>query len=180
MLRGRMFCLISAVCLLAGSPAARAQDVLGHATAGELVEALKPGGFSETRGLLVEATPLATNSYGDTLAATVNLAIQFDFNSAGISLQSESLLKSLGEALASPDLSQYRFLIGGHTDAVGSDAFNLELSRERAEATRNFLVSRYGIQSDRLVTRAFGKSALLLPDQPLDGRNRRVEISTLQ
>lgn len=179
MILRRMFFLTSGFCLLLALPAARAQEVLDHATAGELVDALNPG-FSETRGLLVEASPVSTNSYGDTLAATVNLAIHFDFNSADISLQSEALLKSLGEALASPALSQYRFLIGGHTDAVGSDAFNMELSRERAEATRNFLVSRYGIASDRLVTRAFGKSALLLPGQPQDGRNRRVEISTLQ
>lgn len=177
MITGRMFRLIIGFCLLAAPPAAQAQEVLDQATAGELVDALTPG-FSQTRGLLIEATP--TNSYGDTLAATVNLAIQFDFNSADISLQSEALLKSLGEALASPGLAQYRFLIGGHTDAVGSEGFNMELSRDRAEATRNFLVSRYGIESERLVTRAFGKSVLLLPDQPEDGRNRRVEISTLQ
>ena len=153
-------------------------DLLATASPEQLVEALTPK-YSKTRGLLVETTPIAVNSFGDELAATVNLAVEFEFNSATLTPQAETLLSVLGEALGKPELSGFRFLVGGHTDAVGSDDFNLELSERRAQATRDFIKAKYAVSDERLVVRAFGETALLVPDVPDDGRNRRVEISTL-
>ncbi|MCF3641088.1 OmpA family protein [Rhizobium sp. TRM95111] len=154
------------------------RDPWTAASADEIARGLIPA-FSKTRGLLVETTPIATNSYGDALAATVNLAVEFEFNSAALTEKAATLLDALGEALGRPELAQYRFVLGGHTDAVGSDTFNLDLSRQRAETTARFLAERYGVGSERLVLRAFGETALLLPDRPDDARNRRVEVSTL-
>lgn len=126
------------------------------------------------------AAAATTNSYGDKVSATVNLAVTFRLGSAELTKDARYLLDSVGKALQSSELSRYRFLIGGHTDATGSDYANLELSRRRAESATNYLVEYYQVDPHRLVVRAFGEDALLYPDYPDDGRNRRVEISTLQ
>ena len=171
--------MLAAACAApARGQVAGTQGLIADASPEQLVDALTPK-FAATRGLLVEASPVAVNRFGDELAATVNLAVEFEFNSATLTPQAEKLLAVLGEALGKPELSGYRFLVGGHTDAVGSDAFNLDLSARRAEATRAFLRKNHAVSDDRLVVRAFGETALLVPDAPDDGRNRRVEISTL-
>ncbi|MEL7371264.1 MAG: OmpA family protein [Myxococcota bacterium] len=67
--------------------------------------------------------------------------------------------------------------IEGHTDNVGSDAANLKLSRERAEAVKKYLTDN-GIDSERLATEGFGPSRPLAPNLTRRGReqNRRVEF----
>lgn len=164
--------------------AAQAQDVLTTATPDLLVRSLNPVLVQKekTRGLkIVAAKDLETvNSYGDKLAATVNLAVNFHFGSAELTPQAERLLDNVGTALQSSDLASYRFVIGGHTDATGTDADNLDLSRARAASTTRYLLTHYKIDPKRLVLRAFGETALLFPADPEDGRNRRVEISTLK
>ena len=164
--------------------AAGAQEVLTTATPDLLIRSLDPVLVQKerTRGLkIVGAKELeAINSYGDKLAATVNLAVNFHFGSAELTPQAQRLLDNVGKALHSSDLTSYRFVIGGHTDATGTDGDNLQLSRARAASATQYLVSHYEIAPQRLVVRAFGETALLFPDNPEDGRNRRVEISTLK
>lgn len=164
--------------------AASAQDILTTATPDLLVRSLNPVLVQKekTRGLkIVGAKDLElTNSYGDKVAATVNLAVNFHFGSAELTPQAQRLLDSVGKALSSTDLQSYRFLIGGHTDAAGPDNDNLELSRARAASATRYLLAHHGIDPRRLVLRAFGETALLFPADPEDGRNRRVEISTLK
>lgn len=164
--------------------AASAQEILTTATPDLLVRSLDPVLVQKekTRGLKITgAKDLALiNSYGDKVAATVNLAVNFHFGSAELTPQAQRLLDSVGVALQSSDLASYRFLIGGHTDAAGTDDENLDLSRARAAATIRYLLTHYRIEPRRLVLRAFGETALLFPADPEDGRNRRVEISTLK
>ena len=71
-------------------------------------------------------------------------------------------------------------VIEGHTDDVGSDALNQDLSRRRAEAVRRFLVSS-GIPSDRVIARGFGEAFPVAPNTNVAGRqqNRRVEVVIL-
>jgi outer membrane protein OmpA-like peptidoglycan-associated protein len=184
---GSMHCkfftsLMATVSLVAG--AASAQEVLTTATPDLLVRSLDPVLVQKerTRGLkIVGAKDLETiNSYGDKLAATVNLAVNFHLGSAALTPQAQQLLDNVGKALQSSDLTSYRFVIGGHTDATGGDGDNLQLSRARAASATQYLVSHYKIAPQRLVVRAFGETALLFPNNPEDGRNRRVEISTLK
>jgi len=85
----------------------------------------------------------------------------------------------LAAALKDDRLADWDFLVGGHTDAVGSDAYNLTLSDRRAIAVRNYLMSSHGISGDRLIEKGFGESRLLDPKHPNDGVNRRVQITTL-
>lgn len=68
------------------------------------------------------------------------------------------------------------FLVEGHTDAVGSAAFNLALSDRRAESVAQALVDYFGIPPENLVFQGYGESLLAVPTQNDEPRNRRVEI----
>ena len=69
----------------------------------------------------------------------IDLEINFDYNSADISKRSLSSVQALGQALTNPDLKGSTFIVAGHTDAVGSDAYNQDLSERRA--TRSSAIS---------------------------------------
>lgn len=70
--------------------------------------------------------------------------------------------------------------IAGHTDSRGTVAYNMRFSLRRAEAVREYLVSK-GIAAARLVVKAYGESQPVADDQTEDGRfkNRRVELQPL-
>jgi len=88
----------------------------------------------------------------------------------------EKLSKLAGILLAYP--GAYRLEIEGHTDAVGSDEYNLKLSQERAESVRNYMVQA-GVAADRIIAaRGFGKTRPVASNETAAGRqvNRRVEI----
>lgn len=68
--------------------------------------------------------------------------------------------------------------IEGHTDLIGGDAFNLKLSRERANAVKSFLVDSMRMDPERIIARGFGRSQPLVREGDADAQapNRRVEI----
>ena len=66
----------------------------------------------------------------------------------------------LGEALTSSDLKGRTFVVAGHTDAKGSETYNQGLSERRADAVKRFLLEKYGLEADRLVTVGYGASKL--------------------
>ncbi|MEO0731214.1 MAG: OmpA family protein [Bacteroidota bacterium] len=70
---------------------------------------------------------------------------------------------------------RYRVTIGGHTDDVGEEADNLELSRQRALAVKNYLVGR-GVEENRIRTEGFGESRPVADNAKPEGRakNRRT------
>jgi outer membrane protein OmpA-like peptidoglycan-associated protein len=70
-----------------------------------------------------------------------------------------------------------QFIVEGHTDAVGSDAYNLKLSRARAEAIKKALVAYYVISPRNLKTVGLGERYLKIPTAEAEGENRRVSIS---
>ena len=67
----------------------------------------------------------------------------------------------------------------GHTDAKGLATYNQTLSEQRAASVRKFLVQRFPIQPDALVSIGLGETELKRPDEPNAGINRRVEFSLL-
>ena len=71
--------------------------------------------------------------------------------------------------------------IDGHTDSVGSEAYNQRLSQARAQAVVEYLV-KHGISRDRLVAKGFGESKPVAPNTTPEGRakNRRVEFKILE
>jgi len=67
--------------------------------------------------------------------------------------------------------------VAGHTDSRGSDKYNMKLSQRRAEAVRNYLISK-GIAADRLTAKGYGESQPVADNATDEGRfkNRRVEL----
>jgi outer membrane protein OmpA-like peptidoglycan-associated protein len=102
--------------------------------------------------------------------------IYFGFNSDRIRKESEPILREIADILdRNPD---WTLSINGHTDNVGGDAYNLDLSRRRSEAVHKALVERFGIAADRLTTGGHGASAPKDTNDTPEGRarNRRVEL----
>ena len=103
-------------------------------------------------------------------------SIYFSFNSDAIRAESEPTLKDIADILRRhPD---WRLAVNGHTDGIGGDDSNLELSRRRAAAVTAALTTRYGIDAGRLRFAGFGKSQPRDTNDTLEGRarNRRVEL----
>jgi outer membrane protein OmpA-like peptidoglycan-associated protein len=113
------------------------------------------------------------------LAATkpkIDLDIQFDYNSADISKGSASAVQELGKALSNPDLKGSTFVVAGHTDAIGGEAYNQELSERRADTIKKYLTEKYGIAGANLVTVGYGESKPKDANVPMDPTNRRVQV----
>ena len=113
------------------------------------------------------------------IAATkpkIDLEIHFDFNSADISKDSMSSVQALGDALSDPQLRGSTFVVAGHTDGVGGEQFNQELSERRADTIKRYLVQNYGLTGSDLVTVGYGKTKLKNATDPSDGVNRRVQV----
>lgn len=104
----------------------------------------------------------------------VNVRIEFDFDSAVLRDDQKPKLSDL--CLGMHDAVGARFQIIGHTDAVGSDDYNMRLSLLRAEEVKRHLTRDCGIQSTRLDTMGLGEAVLLRPDAPRADENRRVEF----
>ncbi len=106
----------------------------------------------------------------------IDLDIQFDFNSAEISASSLPAVQSLGQALSNADLRGSTFIVAGHTDAIGGEAFNQGLSERRADSIKKYLVDKFGIAGSDLVTVGYGKDKPKDPNAPMDPINRRVQV----
>jgi outer membrane protein OmpA-like peptidoglycan-associated protein len=117
------------------------------------------------------------------IAATkprIDLEIQFDYNSAEISKTSTGAVQELGKALSNPSLKGSTFVVAGHTDGIGGDAFNQDLSERRADTIKRYLMQNYGITGGELVTVGYGKTKLKDVQDPTDPINRRVQVVNLQ
>lgn len=112
-------------------------------------------------------------------APSINIKVYFEFDSAILKPEAMDVLDNLGEALTSGELSGYRFELAGHTDAVGSDAYNLDLSERRAKAVLDYLVTVFGVDASRIDTLGYGESRLLDPGDPEGDVNRRVQVTRL-
>ncbi|MCA1379214.1 OmpA family protein [Bradyrhizobium sp. BRP23] len=170
-------------------------------SAGHIVDALKPK--PATRGLSVgpqtdttvqakEATFLNTVRNRSTrslstgereqiaeLAATkpkIDLEIQFDYNSADIAKTSMASVQALGKALSDPALKGSTFVVAGHTDATGGEAYNQGLSERRADTIKKYLMQNYGLNGNDLVTVGYGETKLKDAANGTDAMNRRVQV----
>lgn len=106
----------------------------------------------------------------------VDLEINFDYNSASVSPKAEPQLHSLGKALTSSELAGSVFMLGGHTDAKGSDDYNQSLSEKRATTVKKFLMEQYKIPAENLVSAGYGETDLKNRTDPAAPENRRVQI----
>jgi outer membrane protein OmpA-like peptidoglycan-associated protein len=108
--------------------------------------------------------------------------ILFDFDKADIRPAAAAALKQVGDLLRTSARGTVR--IEGHTDAKGSDSYNMRLSQRRAQSVQKWLVEREGLRDMRFATHGFGESKPIAPNSKPDGtddpegrqKNRRVEI----
>jgi OmpA-OmpF porin, OOP family len=105
----------------------------------------------------------------------------FEFDKSTLTAQARSILDNAVSDLQANPAMMYE--VAGHTDSIGSDAYNMELSRQRAESVVDYLVMR-GIDGSRLRAVGYGERNPVAPNQNADGSdnpqgralNRRVEI----
>ena len=113
---------------------------------------------------------------GEGIQVTFESGLMFDFDSDVLRSEAKTNLRSLAGSLdkyPGTDL-----LIAGHTDNVGSDAYNLDLSQRRARSAATYLVSQ-GVASSRVITRGLGETEPVATNDTDAGRqqNRRVEVA---
>jgi outer membrane protein OmpA-like peptidoglycan-associated protein len=107
---------------------------------------------------------------------SIDLEVNFDYNSDHIGAKATPQITALGEALSSAELKGGTFIVAGYTDAKGSDTYNQGLSERRADAVKRFLSEKYGIDVSNLVTVGYGKTQLKSPSAPFASENRRVQV----
>jgi outer membrane protein OmpA-like peptidoglycan-associated protein len=132
---------------------------------------------------------LPVESYSDEAAIALNegkkLILQnilFDYNKARLRGSSEKELDKLAAFLL--EHKDIKLTVAGHTDAIGDPAYNLRLSRARAEAVVAYLVSK-GVSATRLKSVGYGQTRPIARNLSADGQdnplgrqmNRRIEIS---
>jgi outer membrane protein OmpA-like peptidoglycan-associated protein len=102
--------------------------------------------------------------------------IYFDFANDRIRKESDRVLGEIAKVLA--DNPGWSLSVEGHTDGIGGDQQNLDLSRRRSASVKAALTSGYGIAPGRLKADGFGKSRPKDTNDTIEGRarNRRVEL----
>jgi len=130
-------------------------------------------GFSSLDGLLNQAGPLNSG----TAPILMPTDLLFGHDSYALHMDAADGLTKLGQIIQRNPRAT--FVIEGHTDATGTDAYNIELSQRRAAAVKVWLVRSMGIDPSRIATRGFGRSKLIVPGNlsiEQQAINRRVEI----
>jgi outer membrane protein OmpA-like peptidoglycan-associated protein len=190
-----LLALVAAVGALAGAPRSALADEILHYREGERVDpqtvAAVLGGNAtpRTRSIRLLDEPSsapqsesATTTGGartvaddDGTAPTgLSLPVHFAFGSAVILPDARAQLEAVVDGIRMLDPSRV-VNVEGHTDAVGPDAYNLKLSRERALAVRDYLVAR-GIDGRRLKAVGYGETWPVQGSDPYAGINRRVQF----
>ncbi|BAP80534.1 outer membrane protein/peptidoglycan-associated(lipo)protein [Pseudomonas sp. MT-1] len=110
-------------------------------------------------------------------AVRVELDVKFDFDKATIRQDAYDDIEVLADFMKQYD--QTSTTVEGHTDAIGTDAYNQRLSMQRAQSVRDALVNRYGVEASRLEAIGYGESRPIADNSTELGRaiNRRVEAS---
>lgn len=105
------------------------------------------------------------------------LVVNFEFDSADVQSRFYSDIEELAEIMQ--EHSDVSIEIGGHTDLIGPEDYNQNLSERRAQAVKDVLVNRFNISSDRISTRGYGMRRPIVDEISLEAnpRNRRIEAT---
>lgn len=136
---------------------------------------------------MVAATPVLSAPRGKALPrfgvdddfsrpGCVNISVAFDTNSTEVGAIPKSSVQTIMEYLVK--YPEDTLVITGHTDSVGPDAFNLDLSKRRAQSVKQYLIEQYAIDEHRLIVRGAGESQPIADNNTPEGQaqNRRVTI----
>lgn len=113
---------------------------------------------------------------GEGIKITFDSGLMFDVNKSELNANSMENLAELSETLKKYE--DTNVLVEGHTDASGSDEYNLELSKERAYSVEDYL-TELGVEKSRLETMGYGESQPIATNETEEGKqqNRRVEVA---
>ncbi len=113
---------------------------------------------------------------GEGITVTFDSGLLFDFDAAVVKPAAQANLETLARSL--DKYKDTELLIAGHTDSVGSDSYNQQLSERRARAAADFLIGQ-GVSASRLRTVGMGEREPVASNDTEAGRasNRRVEIA---
>ena len=156
---------------------------LGEPHVDQAAQAKEDNFLASVRNRKTRSLSLGEREEIATIASTkpnIELEIQFDYNSAEISKASMQAVHELGKALSNPSLRGSTFVVAGHTDGVGSDNFNQDLSERRADTIKTYLMQKFGINGTDLVTVGYGKTKLKDTQNPADPVNRRVQVVNME
>jgi outer membrane protein OmpA-like peptidoglycan-associated protein len=110
--------------------------------------------------------------------AKFDLLVNFEFDSERLTAAARENLDQFAKALHDPRLQGVKFEIDGHTDATGTETYNLGLSERRAAAVVSYLATQ-GVDATDLMAKGFGKTKPRVSD-PYSAENRRVETHLLE
>ncbi len=110
-------------------------------------------------------------------AVRVELDVKFDFDKATVKSESLGDIQNLADFMK--QYPQTTTVVEGHTDSVGTDAYNQKLSERRASAVRDVLVNKLGVSGARVESVGYGESRPVADNATEAGRaiNRRVEAA---
>jgi len=128
----------------------------------------------------IQPPPAPARPRVDACAGVIRLrGVNFDFDRAEIRPAARPILDQAAARLR--QCGSERLQVQGHTDSIGSDAYNQDLSERRARAVRDYLVSK-GVSGARISAAGFGESQPIASNDTPEGRflNRRVEVRFLE
>lgn len=154
----------------------RAAGIAGGGAAGALIGALLGHAICDPENEPPPPPPVAPPPPPPAAKPLVTLhGPQFDFDKATLKPDGKRLLDEAVRILKDkPDMN---VSVEGHTDSVGSDAYNQKLSERRAKAVRDYLVSQ-GVSASRITVVGWGEAKPVASNDTAEGRaeNRRVEV----
>ncbi len=108
-------------------------------------------------------------------------AVKFGFNSATLSNEAKAALDAFAARVKAENKNVY-IEVQGHTDSVGSEAYNLKLGQERAESVLRYLNMQHGLPLHRMSAVSYGEFKPVADNQTTSGRaqNRRVTLIVLE
>jgi outer membrane protein OmpA-like peptidoglycan-associated protein len=139
--------------------------------------------FSGTSvGISKTLQDLGAKKVGTEIQLTLSADILFDFDQWEIKKKAEAVLHQVSKGII--ESNKRLIIIEGHTDSKGSEAYNFELSGKRANAVKDWFVSKARLTDIRFQTKGYGESRPIAPNTNPDGsdcadsraKNRRVEI----
>jgi outer membrane protein OmpA-like peptidoglycan-associated protein len=119
---------------------------------------------------------------GRSLSMNLSGDVLFDYDKSALKSEAEQALKKVAVVLS--QFPESKVTIEGYTDSKGTKAVNMQLSRERAQAVKDWLVKNGGVASASISTKGFGEQYPIAPNKNTDGSdnplgralNRRVSI----
>lgn len=121
----------------------------------------------EQLAAVVEKEPVASLHSEDTV-------VYFGFDSAALSSDSKAKLDRVAEALRGSASVESASIVG-YTDRIGTDQYNLRLSKRRADAVKSYLASKGYVNTDVAEVRGLGKTASQSRCEGVQGRNALIE-----